>query len=86
MLQRVGKVSPTPKDVDEFKAGADKGLIREVPETPMRRITHHIKLENWKFLKMLSAQRSTVADSKVTINMLLDEAVELLKDKYKDVH
>jgi hypothetical protein len=82
MLKRANKPSPTPQDVESFKKGADQGLIREVPADPIRRITHHIKLENWKYLKVLSAQRSTVSDSKVTINMLLDEAIELLKQKY----
>lgn len=80
MLQRANKPA-SKKAIEEFKKGADLSPTLEAKEEPRRKITHWIQTDNWAFLKQLST-RLTTSGNRVTINMLLDEAVELLKRKY----
>lgn len=81
MLKLVNKPG-NKKDIEDFKRGADLSptLPDEQPET--KKITQWIRHDNWAWLKQTSAMLSS-AGAKVTINMLLDEAVELLKQKYR---
>ncbi len=79
--EATGSDAPLSQQIKKFKDGANAPGINELPTEEMRKITHWIKLENWEFLKMKSAALSVEAGKKVTINMLLDQAVDLLKEK-----
>ena len=83
MLQRAIKPEADKQSIKDFKKGAELSPTSEVPENT-RRITHTIQYENWEFLRQLSTVKTKVAGHKVTINSLLDEAVELLKEKYRE--
>lgn len=70
---------PLSTQIKRFKEGANAPGINELPVEETRKITHWIKLENWQFLKKTSAIMSIARSEKITINMLLDQAIELLK-------
>lgn len=76
MLQRASKPELQKKAIEEFKKGADLSPTPEGSEVKIRKITHWIKLDNWKMLKKLSAELSIRTGERVTINMLLDQAIE----------
>ncbi len=80
MLQRAANITGTKSALREFKEAADLSPTLDVPVVQTRKITHHIKLDNWKRLKKLSAELSTKTDERVTINMLLDMAIEAFFD------
>ncbi len=80
MLQRAAKVTGGKDAINDFKRGADLSPTLDKPEVKIRKITHHIKLENWARLKKLSTELSTKTDERVTINMLLDMAIEAFFD------
>ena len=79
MLKLVNKPG-SKKDIEDFKKGAEISptLDDEQPET--KKITQWIRHDNWAWLKQTSAMLSS-AGAKVTINMLLDEAVDGLRRK-----
>jgi len=77
MLQRSSKVKPGSKVIEDFKKGADvlPEIVEYKPE--MKKIGQWVKKENWERLQRIRLDR-TVAGDKVTLNTLLDEAIELL--------
>ena len=80
MLKLVNKPG-SKKDIEDFKKGAEISPTPQEEKAEIRKITHWIQVDNWSSLKQLST-RLTTSGNRVTINMLLDEAVELLKHKY----
>lgn len=77
MLQRSSKVKPGAKAIEDFKRGADvlPEIQEEKPE--MKKIGQWVRKENWERLQRIRLER-TMAGEKVTLNTLLDEAIELL--------
>lgn len=56
---------------------AQSGQNQELPvKDPIRKITQYIKTSNWARLKNLSAELSISTGRRVTVNMLLDTAIE----------
>lgn len=77
MLQRSSKVKPGAKAIEEFKKGADvlPDIQEDKPE--MKKIGQWVLKENWERLQRIRLER-TMRGEKVTLNTLLDEAIELL--------
>jgi hypothetical protein len=77
MLQRSSKVKPGAKAIEDFKKGADSlpEIQEEKPE--MKKIGQWVKKENWERLQRIRLDR-TMAGDKVTLNTLLDEAIEMI--------
>lgn len=83
MLQRASK--PAGKidkhAVEDFKRAADAipEIQEEKPE--MKKIGQWVLKENWERLQRIRLER-TLRGEKVTLNTLLDEAIELLAEKH----
>lgn len=77
MLQRASKPDVSKRAVEEFKRGADAipDVAEEKPE--MRKVGQWVLKENWERLQRIRLER-TMRGEKVTLNTLLDEAIELL--------
>ena len=78
-LNRASKNPLNKSDINNFKAAADRIDKDPKPELKLKRISQWIKQENWKYLKDKAAEETCLGDDRVTVNQLLDRAIELLK-------
>lgn len=79
MLNRASKKPLNKSDIKDFKAGAERLPEIQKPDLKLKRISQWIKQENWKYLKDKAAEETCMGEERVTVNQLLDRAIELLK-------